>query len=219
MIAPFIYNHQFNYIRNQVRHLQGTKKTVADPKILEAVQMSVHHNIMQKFVELDEEQKQLLGSVASLQTSEQLDSYITTISQYRCSFPELSSKQLQKTFAKVKKLKLPNIAEVDWLQTTYLGWSDIGQNKMYIVYPWQERIVGIEGRITPSQKGVCFLCNRHEQLGLFTAISKQRPANASPDYYKALGNYMCLDSTACNHNITDVTILERFLSEIVSKKE
>ena len=50
---------------------------------------------------------------------------------------------------------------------------------------------------------------------MFSAVTKSKPANASPDYYKAIGNYMCVNSETCNNHITDVTVLERFISDIV----
>lgn len=45
-------------------------------------------------------------------------------------------------------------------------------------------------------------------------LPKLRPPNASPDYYKAVGNYMCINSHECNRNITDVTYLERFIHDV-----
>ncbi|MNI79884.1 Fibronectin-binding protein (FBP) [compost metagenome] len=84
------------------------------------------------------------------------------------------------------------------------------------MYPLDGQIVGIEGKFTPmNKKGVCFLCNKHEELALFTAVSKSRPAHSSPDYYKAVGNYLCMDSQECNKNITDVTALERFIQDVL----
>jgi len=41
-----------------------------------------------------------------------------------------------------------------------------------------------------------------------------KPAHASADYYKAFGNYMCLDSGACNRHITSVDALDRFIREV-----
>ncbi|WP_370636339.1 FusB/FusC family EF-G-binding protein [Cohnella sp. CFH 77786] len=113
-------------------------------------------------------------------------------------------------------MKVPDLASLDGRHITYLGWLDIAAGKQFIVYPLDGRLVGIEGRFTPAgKKSMCFVCNRQEEVALFTAITKARPANASPDYYKAIGNYMCVSSETCNRNITDVAALETFLRNVL----
>lgn len=215
MITPFIRNHQYNVIKKQVKHLQNTYKTVSDLKIIEAVKHSALIKITDAFGELAEEQKQMLVRIVELDTVEDLEQYLLSFKPYLLAFPALTGKQLVKLFPKVKKLKAPDTAAVDLDSITYLSWTDIAQNKLFIVYSMQGETVGIEGRFTPAKKGVCFLCNRHEEVALFTAITKSRPANASPDYYKAIGNYMCMDNSACNSNITDVEPLEQFISNVI----
>ena len=217
MTTPFIRNHQYNVIKKQVKHLQHTLKTVSDPKVIEAVKYSAQTKVVEAFGTLSDEQKQLLLPIGELNTVEELEHYLLSFEPYLLPFPELSGKQITKLFPKVKKLKAPDFAAVDLRRVTYLGWLDVAQNKLFIVYDLQGQPVGIEGRFTPAKKGVCFLCNRHEEVALFTAITKSRPANASPDYYKAIGNYLCLDSSACNSNITDVESLERFIQGITSR--
>lgn len=130
-------------------------------------------------------------------------------------FPQLTEKQIRKLFPKNKKLALPDLS-VDYRFVTYLGWVDISSTKLFIVYPLDGQVVGIEGKYTPTHKKiVCFLCNRHSETALFTAVSKARPAHASPDYYKAVGNYMCLDSRECNKHITNVDALEKFIRSVI----
>lgn len=165
---------------------------------------------------MSEQQEQLLLSIASLQTPEDVQLYLKELKPYVEEFGQVTDNQLKKLFPKVKKLKTPDLAAVDRRFITYLGWTDIATNKMFLVYQLDNRLAGIEGRFTPThKKGVCFLCNRHEEVALFTAVTKFKPANASPDYYKAIGNYMCADSSACNRNITDVTVLEKFFREVL----
>jgi hypothetical protein len=80
------------------------------------------------------------------------------------------------------------------------------------------QLVGVEGKYSPTnKKSICFLCNRHEEVAFFSAITKSKPANASPDYYKAIGNYLCVNSDICNKNITDVTALEKFIYDVVGR--
>ena len=74
----------------------------------------------------------------------------------------------------------------------------------------------MEGRLVPTnKKGVCAFCNRMGETALFTVESKARMSHL-PDYYKAVGQYICVDSEVCNSRITELEPLERFF-EAVSK--
>ncbi|MDQ6420586.1 FusB/FusC family EF-G-binding protein [Paenibacillus sp. LHD-117] len=214
-MQPFIRNHQYNVIRKQAALLERACATVADPKVIEAVRYSTTTRTIEAFPNATEEQLGLLEQIAVLRTSEQFQLYLQSFEPYMAEFPSLTAKQANRLFPKVKKLKLPDLAAIDYRFVTYVGWTDVATGRMYIVYERDGRFVGIEGRFTPAKKGVCFLCNRHEEVALFTSVSKLRPANASPDYYMAIGNYMCVDSGACNKNITDLAALEKFLQAVV----
>ncbi|MCM3631283.1 FusB/FusC family EF-G-binding protein [Paenibacillus glycanilyticus] len=216
MRTPFIRNHQLNLIKKQVGQLQQACTTVSDPKVIESVRSNAPFKVMEAFPGATEAEQKLLGSFASLNTPKEFQSYLQSLEDDMLPFEKVEEKQLKKLFPKVKKLKVPDLAAMDLRYVTYLGWTDIAANKMFLVYRLNDRLVGVEGRFTPVQKkSVCFLCNRHEEVALFSAVTKSRPANASPDYYKAIGNYMCVNSETCNKNITNVTMLERFISDIV----
>ncbi|MEK8131858.1 FusB/FusC family EF-G-binding protein [Paenibacillus filicis] len=214
MVTPFIRNHQYNVIKKQAGLLQQACQTVSDPKVVESVRYSAQHKISEAFPEATELQKQQLDQISTLKTTEDFQQYLQALEPYLTDFGQVTGKQLNKLFPKIKKLKIPDLSEIDYRRTTYLGWVDIAVNKMFLVYPLNGQFMGIEGRFTPMNKGVCFLCNRHEELALFTAVTKTKPANASSDYYKAIGNYVCVDSHVCNKNITDVTVLEKFIREV-----
>lgn len=218
MNHPFIRNHQYNLIKKQLGLLQRTCNTVADPKVVQSVRDGVQANVLEAFPEAAGEQRQYLERIYSLSAADEFQSYLSSLEPYLEEFPRITDNQLKKLFPKVKKLKTPNMAELDFRYITYLGWTDIAANKMFLAYQLDNRLVGIEGRFTPAhKKGVCFLCNRHEEVALFTAVTKSRPANASPDYYKAIGNYMCANSDACNQNMTSVEPLEKFFRAILEK--
>lgn len=216
MGEPFIRNHHYNLIKKQIGHLQHASNTVADPKVVESVRYSAHAKIIEAFPDATEPQKQTLGNVSALGTSEQCQHYLLTLEPYLLAFPPVTVNQLQKLFPKNKKLKVPDLAAIDGRHVTYIGWTDIATNKMFLVYDLHGTIVGIEGKYTPAaKKSVCFVCNRHEEVALFTAIAKSKPANASPDYYKAVGNYLCVNSETCNKNVTDVAALETFIRSVL----
>ncbi|MFC0215449.1 FusB/FusC family EF-G-binding protein [Paenibacillus chartarius] len=216
MDQPFIRNHQYNFIKKQVAALQHAYNTVSDRKVVEAVKLEVQSKIVEMFPEASDSQQRMLEGIAALQTSSDFQQYTAALEPYMEAFAPVTENELKKLFPKAKKLKLPGLDAIDFRYITYLGWNDIATNNMYIVYRLDGRLIGIEGRCTRlNKKSVCSLCNRHEEVALFSAVSKSRPANASPDYYKAFGNYVCVHSEACNNNITDVAPLEDFLRRIV----
>lgn len=215
MTTPFIRNHQYNLIKKQATLLQHTCQTVADPKIVDTVRYSAYTKITEAFPQADEHQLRLLERITTLDKTEEFSQFLLSLEPYLIEFEQVTDKQLKKLFPKSKKLKLPNREELDLRHTTYLGWTDIGTNRMYLVHQLDGRLVGIEGKFTQAKKkSTCFLCNRQEEVALFTAETKSKPANASSDYYKAIGNYMCMNSHVCNQNITDTSALEMFIRTI-----
>lgn len=210
MSTPFIRNHQFNVIKKQADFLLKTLRTVADRRVLETVKYSAVTNILEAFPSLTEDQKQMLGEISTIEKAENFQKYLNALEPYLEPYPTITWKQIQKLFPKNKKLKVPDLQSIDFRYVTYLGWVDIATNKLFIVYPFEGRFIGIEGRITPTnKKGYCLFCNRHQELALLSV--KTKPAVASPDNLSFIGQYVCLDSQACNHSITDTGALEKFI--------
>ncbi|WP_127591376.1 FusB/FusC family EF-G-binding protein [Paenibacillus lautus] len=210
MSTPFIRNHQFNVIKKQADFLLKTLRTVADRRVLETVKYSAVTNILEAFPSLTEDQKRMLGEISTIEKAENFQRYLNALEPYLEPYPTITLKQIQKLFPKNKKLKVPDLQSIDFRYVTYLGWVDIATNKLFIVYPFEGRFIGIEGRITPTnKKGYCLFCNRHQELALFSV--KTKPAVASPDNLSFIGQYVCLDSPACNHSITDTGALEKFI--------
>ncbi|MDM5317264.1 FusB/FusC family EF-G-binding protein [Fictibacillus sp. b24] len=215
MNSPFIRNHQYNLIKKQIGQLQHACSNGADPKVIEAVEASVQSKILEAFPGISESQKEVVDKVLNLRKTEDSQHYLNSLEPYLKEFTPVSGKQINKLFPKNKKLKMPNIDVIDFRLISYLGWVDIATNKLFLVYYLNGQLVGIQGRFTPANKGICFLCNGIGDVALFSAITKSKPANASPDYYKAIGNYLCVDSQACNKRITEMTTLENFLKEVL----
>ncbi|MFF2888635.1 FusB/FusC family EF-G-binding protein [Paenibacillus sp. NPDC057967] len=209
-MKPFIRNHQYNLIKKQAGMVQHANTSVSDRRVAESVRLGACAAVAEAFPDASKEQLDLLGKLADLRTTEEVDGYLLSLEPYLELFPQLSPKDASRLFPKVKKLKTPDFAAIDRRFLTYAGWTDIGTGRMFLVYDLDGKLAGVEGRFTQARKGVCFLCNRHQELALFSAVSKVKPANASPDYYKAFGQYICSDSEACNHHIKDVAALENF---------
>lgn len=215
MDRPFIRNHQYNLIKKQAEWLLRTCSTVADRKVIESARASVQAKVQEAFPDLTEPQSQALEKLWTLDTGEQFQQYLSTLEPLREPFEPVTEQQVRKLFPKIKKLKVPDIASVDFRNVTYLNWTDIASNKQFLVYRLDGQLIGIEGRFTPAnKKNTCFLCHKQEEVALFTAVTKSRPAGASPDYYKAIGNYLCVNGDACNKNVTDVTALEKFIRDV-----
>lgn len=215
-MKPFIRNHQYNLIKKQVNLLQNACCTVSDPKVVESVRISTQFKITEAFSEIIESEKQLLETISNLNTPAEFQHYLRSLEPYLMEFERVTEKQIQKLFPKIKKLKVPDLSTIDYRFVTYLGWTDIGTNKLFLVYHLNGQLVGVEGRYTPAnKKSICFVCNRHEEVALFSVITKSKPANASPDYYKAIGNYLCVNSDACNRNITETIVLESFIHHVI----
>jgi hypothetical protein len=216
MCEPFIRNHQFNFIKKQAGLLEHALRTNADPKVLESVRYSAESKISERFPDVTDNQKQMLETIFMLRTADDFQKHLKALEPYLMEFPPISAKQILKLFPKNKKLKLPDLLAIDYRYVTYLSWIDISTNKLFIVYQLNGQFVGIEGKYTPTnKKSFCFLCNRYEELALFTAISKKRPAHTTPDYYKAVGNYLCMNGHECNKNLTDVSPLEKFIDTVI----
>lgn len=213
MSTPFIRNYQYNVIKKNANFLLKTLRTVADRKVLETVRYTTAKNIVDAFSDLSEEQQKMLEQVSTFETAEDFQTYLSALQSYLVPYPPITLKQIQKLFPKNKKLKVPDLGSIDFRYVTYLSWTDIATNKLFIVYPFEDRFVGIEGRITPThKKGYCMFCNRHHELAFFSV--KTKSSSASPDNYAAFGQYVCMDNTVCNQSITDTGPLERFILSI-----
>jgi hypothetical protein len=212
-VSTFIRNHQFNVIKKQSEFVQKTLRTVADRKVLETVRHRAGTIVTEAFDRLTTDQQERLEQISGLESAHEFERYLASLEPYLEPFPPITLKQIQKLFPKNKKLKLPDLASIDLRYVTYLSWVDIASNRLFIVYPLEGQLIGIEGRITPTnKKGYCLFCNRQQELAFLTV--KTKPANALPDHYSAVGQYVCLENHGCNQSITNTAALEKFLLSV-----
>ncbi|GAA3407783.1 FusB/FusC family EF-G-binding protein [Paenibacillus hodogayensis] len=213
MHSPFIRNHQYNMIKKQAGLVLYALRTVADRNVIQSVRETAEFTIAELFRE--PEQRERVQGISRLEIAEQFEAYLAELKSELLEFPPLTEKQIVKLFPKNKKLKVPDLNLLDRRSLSYLSWTDIATNKMFLVYPLDGQWIGLEGSFTPThKKSYCFVCNRQEDLSLFSALSKKRPEKASPDYYKTVGNYLCTDHEKCNRNITDLSALEKFIAAV-----
>ena len=216
MIEKFIKNEQFNFIRKQVAWIKDSTKQHLPPGILASVYELSNEKISNCVTALTPEQKELMD-FSGLKTVEAYEQALEQLPNYLLSFPTISEQQLKKLFPKSKKLKLPDLSNIDLHRLTYLSWNDSRSNKKYILYELDSQLVGIECSFSPStKKNICSICHCHGEVTHFSTITKAKKVN-NPDYYKSIGNLICVNSTECNKNITDVSYLEEFLRESLKK--
>ncbi|WML54975.1 FBP domain-containing protein [Neobacillus sp. PS3-12] len=90
-------------------------------------------------------------------------------------FPKITDQQLKKMFPKQKKLKLPDLENIDHSRLTYLSWNDLRSNKKFIVYELDGKMVGIECEFTPtSKKNLCSFCNSFGEVAYFSTVTKAK---------------------------------------------
>jgi hypothetical protein len=217
MPEKFIKNEDFNFINKQVAQIKDSYKKNAAPNVIKAVKELAYAKIIELFPDAKREQTELLD-LTKLGTDMEFDRYIQNLSEYRLSFPKVPEPQLKKMFPKNKKLKLPDFENINLNQLTYLSWNDISTNKKFIVYELDEKLVGIECKYTITSKdNLCSFCSRFGKVAYISTITKAKKTK-NPDYYKAIGNYICFDSAECNKKITNTDYLTAFLKESLNEK-
>lgn len=210
MKEKFIKNEQLNFIRKQIATIKDSVNKNVPKTVLAAVIDLANAKIMDLFPEASLEQQELLD-ITRWKTKEDYEQYVEALIPYLCPFPEMTEQQLKKLFPKQKKLKLPDLTGINHHQLTYLSWNDLKSNKKFIIYNLENKLVGMEGKMTStSKKNICSFCNCYGEVAYFSTITKEkRPKNA--DYYKAIGNLICTDSNECNKNIINTEYLQEFL--------
>jgi hypothetical protein len=217
MIEKYIKNTDFNFILKQVALIKDSYKKNAAPNVIQAVKDLANTKIIELFPNATNDQQEMLD-LSAIKTDQEYDKYMKQLQEYLLPFPKISEAQMKKMFPKNKKLKLPVLDKMNLDQLTYLSWVDISTNKKFIVYELDEKMVGIECKYTILNKdNICSFCNRFGQVAFISTVTKAKKAK-NPDYYKAIGNYICFDSTECNKKITNVDYLTAFLKESLGEK-
>ncbi|MEK5440903.1 MULTISPECIES: FusB/FusC family EF-G-binding protein [unclassified Fredinandcohnia] len=216
MNGKFIKNEQLNFIKKQIALIKDSTNKNVPQNVLAAVIDLANAKILDLFPNASLEQKEMLV-LAGPKTDKEYEQYIQNLSDFLLPFPEITQQQLKKMFPKHKKIKLPDLSNIDLNQLTYLSWNDLGYNKKFIVYELEGKMVGIECEFTPtSKKNLCSFCNSFGDVAYFSTVTKAKKSN-NPDYYKSIGNLICVDSTECNKKISNVEYLNAFLKDSLGK--
>ncbi|RWR11120.1 FusB/FusC family EF-G-binding protein [Siminovitchia fortis] len=206
-IQPFIRCDQFNFIKFQVKHLVHAHSTVKDPSVLKAVKYGAVDKIMNLFPEIEEHQ--IFDKIAEIEEDIQAKNFLADLKTYVIPFKPVTEKTVGKLFPKAGKLKLQFLKEIDFTETTYLGWYDIRSDKKFLIFDYKGKLMGIHGTFRHKTKGICSLCNRHGEVGLFMANVK-----SGKETFTNRGNYICDDSQECNRNLQSLDRLEHFIENL-----
>src|SRR5690606_38507578 len=182
----------YHFIKHQVKNLVSSYSTVKDPAVLKAVAFSSLDKVMNLFPD-DEYDKAIFDKIPEIDGEIQANFFLEELKPYVIPFKSVSEKTIEKLFPKAKKLKLPNMEEIDLKETSYLGWYDIRSERKYLVFDYNGKLIGINGTFRNTTKGICSLCNALEEVGLFMANVK-----SGKETYTNRGNYICNDSQKCN---------------------
>lgn len=217
MLERFIENHQFNYIREQVEIIRDSRKKSLPVSVLQAVIDLANAKISYLFPEATPSQLAMID-VSTLQTDESYDMFMDGLRPHVRSFPHVSEQQVKKLFPKQKKLKLPDVADLNVNRMSYMSWNDLRSNRKYILCEKEDhQLIGIECKPSPnSKKNICAFCNQLAEVSYCVTITKAKQAK-NPDYYKAIGTYICTDSATCNEKMTNLNGLMTFVETALTE--
>ncbi|TQR19373.1 FusB/FusC family EF-G-binding protein [Psychrobacillus vulpis] len=208
---PFIRSDQYNFIKKQTLALVNGHLTVNDKAVLNALKSLTIEKVLGLFEGLNEEQKQLLNPVINVKEKAEAEEFLHQIKSFVIPFKEISEQTVKKMFPKAKKLKIPPLNEMDFTEISYISWIDKGTNKKFLIVDHNGKLVGLSGGFKSShKKGLCTLCNRFEEIGMFTSAIK----GSTQDAFIKRGNYICQDSQKCNHNLVSLDNLNEFVELI-----
>lgn len=184
---------------------------VNDTGVLNAVEGLAEERAKERLTELPDEVRKLFAKIGEVVDNDSFDRFREQLLPFVIPFPEPKEQQLKKMFPKVKKLNPPNLSSIEWRDLTYLGWNDSGSNRKYLVWEESGKLQGIFGQFKPlGKKGVCAICNGLDEVGLF--LSETR--HSGGETYTKRGNYICVDSEACNRRLDDPERLGQFIGTI-----
>lgn len=210
MSDRFIQNEQYNLIKEQVTLVKESRMQSLPPSVLRAVIDLAQSKVVHAFPDATAEQVELL-QFSTLQTNEAFDAYMQQLQERVQPFPVISAEQLKKLFPKQKKLRLPELSDVDFGRLTYLSWNDGRSNQKLLICPYEGQLIGIACKpSTNTKKNICAFCDQFTDVTYCVTVTKAKQAK-NPDYYKAIGTYMCVDRKVCNEHITSQEALHTFV--------
>ncbi|MBQ0138853.1 MAG: elongation factor G-binding protein [Kurthia sp.] len=209
MTELFLSVGQFHKIKHMLQKFLNAKKATNDKDTLLAVQGIIEDEVKQAMTHIHSVDN-ILTELFHVSDATSAELFLMQLKQHVSPFPTPELTDIKKLFKKEKKLKLPALEDVDFKETLYLSWADVGTNKQYIILAKNDEFHPLSGVVDAKHiKGVCAFCKRHSTTRLFTTKKK-----VSGDLYVKNSQYICIDSTQCNLNLTEIDVLEEWVEKM-----
>jgi len=206
-MKPFIKSYQYNVIKSDVIGLVNVLESGCSLDVLDSIKQMMWQRIYRLFTNLDQDKKALLDPIFYLNDKKEALVYLLRLKIYVIPFGKISE-QLFSTFFD-NEIKLPSIENIDLRDISYFKWQDPGVNKQFIIASMNNELVGLIGIFTRANKGICEVCNRYEEIGVFTIENDTLPKQS---------HYMCQDIMKCNQNMTSLDQLHRIITPHTDEK-
>ncbi|ENH96324.1 fibronectin-binding family protein [Gracilibacillus halophilus YIM-C55.5] len=209
-MEPFVRVDQYQYIRKQLLELVRGYQTANDKSVQGALKTMALERMFSLFPAMTKEQEDILKQVSSVNEKEEAERFLLKLKSYIIPF-QITEDEIINAFPKMKKLKVPALQSFDLTNCSYISWIDQSKLLKFIVTRRDGYVTGTYGTMEYSQKtGVCAICKSVEKTGLFLVKEKGKEAGT----YRKKGNYICVDSQACNQNLTSLSPLYEFLDTL-----
>ncbi|KGR83880.1 FusB/FusC family EF-G-binding protein [Lysinibacillus odysseyi] len=210
IIQPFLTVANYHLLEQQMNKILQALATTKDKDVILAVRGIVESEITAKLV-LSTGETELVEQLFDVTDRVQGEAYLEQLKPYVIPFKAVTANTVKSLFKKEKKLKLPNLEEIDFQHICYLTWNDAGAHRKYVLIDKDEQFKAIKGTISnDTVKGICAICNRHAEVNLFTTSIKGRVVGT----FTSHSNYICVDSQKCNRHITDLEKTLAFFERI-----
>ncbi len=208
-IQPFLTVANYHLLEQQMNKILQTLATTQDKNVILTVRGLAQTEITEKVV-MTPAQAQLIAPILSVTERGTGEAYLNDLKSYVIPFKPITASTIKSLFKKEKKLKLPNLEQMDFQQICYFAWDDYGTNRKYVIIEQDDKLKAIKGTFAHHTiRGICAICNRHAEIGLFTTSIKGNIVGT----YTNHSNYICADSDSCNQHVTDmdktITFFER----------
>lgn len=205
--------YEYWYCKQQISELISAYHSVNDKQTIATLQTLIHGKTEEFFSRTSLLEVYWERFLDVTITREKFNTLFEEMKRFVIPMDAPSTKQIEKSFRKVKKMQYPELASLDFRELNYLGWNDRGTNRKYLIRKKAGRFIGVYGSFsTDAQKGHCAICNQISTVAFFLATTK----SAGDGTYTKKGNYICTDSDQCNRQMTQLDSFERFW-EIVTK--
>ena len=209
-IQPFLTVANYHLLEQQMNKILQTIATSIDKNVVLTVRGLVQTEITANVV-MTPAQAQLIEPVYNVTERGAGEAYLNDLKSYVIPFKPLTASTIKTLFKKEKKLKVPNLEQVDFQHICYLAWDDSGTHRKYVIIEQDDKLKAIKGIFSNSTiRGICAICNRHSDVGLFTTSIKGNVVGTFTNH----SNYICADSATCNHHVTDMNKTIAFFERV-----